>query len=180
MFISLRKAVSYRSMRFYRRRGGGIWHRQQAAGRARNTVHRIVRVVRVRATSLHVRAGIAAGRPFCQRGKCEKQLSGHQQTNRRKAECSWKNARAIKAHHDRSVVAFTPEGQLSGEVGAEDLTPNQHVSTRLCRFYDVARHEPILFDDRDSTLSGDIDLRSLTQDSEYHFLNRVFLYSSGL
>jgi hypothetical protein len=101
MFISLRQSVAHWSERFYRRRGGGIWDRQQATRRARNTVHRVVRMVRVRASRLDVRARIRTEPPFCQRGKCEKHLSCYQQTNRWQAECGWKDAGvAIKAHHD--------------------------------------------------------------------------------
>jgi hypothetical protein len=48
-----------------------------------------------------VRARVRTELPFGQRGKCEKQLSCYQQTNRLQAECGWKDAGvAIKAHHE--------------------------------------------------------------------------------
>ena len=83
MSISLREAVGYRSMQFYRGRSGLAWQRQQAAGRARNAVRRVVRVVRGGASGLHVRTGVGAKLPLHQWRKGEHHLSGDQERNRR-------------------------------------------------------------------------------------------------
>jgi hypothetical protein len=58
-------------------------------------------MMRVRASGFHMRPRVGAELPFCQWGECQKQLSRHQQTNRRQPECRWKDAGAtIKAHHE--------------------------------------------------------------------------------
>ena len=83
MFISLRQAVSYRSMRFYRRRRGLAWERQQAAGCARDAVSRVVRMVCGGASGLHMRTRIGSELPLHQWRKSQQHLSGDQETNRR-------------------------------------------------------------------------------------------------
>ena len=99
-------------MRVYRRLGGLIDHRQQAARCARNTVCGVVRVVNARARALDMRSGVGAETPFGQRRKAQSQLGDDQEADRRQPECQWKNAGTSIAGHDwRSVVASTPEGQ---------------------------------------------------------------------
>ena len=83
MFISLREAVGYRSMRFYRRRSGMAWQRQQAAVCAGNAVRRVVCMVRGGASRLHVRTRVGPELPLHQWRKCQQHLSGDQETNRR-------------------------------------------------------------------------------------------------
>ena len=83
MFISLREAVGYRSTRFYRRRRGLAWHRQQAARCARNAVGRVMSMVRGGASRLRVRTRVGAELPLHQWRKSQQHLSGDQETNRR-------------------------------------------------------------------------------------------------
>ena len=83
MFISLREAVGYRSMRFYRRWRGLAWQRQHAAGCAGNAVGRVVRMVRGGASRLHVRTRVGAELPLHQWRKGQHHLSGDQETKRR-------------------------------------------------------------------------------------------------
>ena len=83
MFISLREAVGYRSMRFYRRRSGLAWQRQHAAGRAGNAVGRVVCMVGGGASRLHMRTRVGAELPLHQWRKGEHHLGGDQETNRR-------------------------------------------------------------------------------------------------
>jgi hypothetical protein len=100
MLVTLGKSVRYRSKRFYRRLSRVVWQCQDATRAARNTIRRIVRMMRLRPSGLDVRPGVGAELALDQRSEGQQHLSGDQETNRRLQKYRLDDAGVPAVAHD--------------------------------------------------------------------------------